>query len=65
MKPKNVTCGTMRHMQLSHARQMDQPFFSNSVSMHNQACDHMSPMSMHALESKHVSPMIMHGNQTT
>ena len=44
---------------------MHQPFFSNSVSMHNQACDHMSPMSMHALEIKHVSPMIMHGNQTT
>ena len=44
---------------------MHEPFFSDLVSMHDQTCNHVSPMSMHNLKSKHASPTIAHGNQTT
>ena len=44
---------------------MHELIFSNSASVHDQTCDHMSPMSMHDLKSKCMSPMSMHGDQTT
>ena len=46
-------------------KMMHEPFFSNSASVHNQTCNHMSPMSMHNLKSKCTSPTIMHGDHTT
>ena len=44
---------------------MHEPFFSDSVSAHEQTCNHVSPMSTHYLKRKCASPMIAHGNQTT
>ena len=55
-----------RHVTDKNATEMKhEPFFSDSVSAHNQTCNRVSPMSMNNLKSKHTSPMIVHGDQTT
>ena len=44
---------------------MHELLVSDSLSTHDQMCDHMSPMSTHDPKGKRMTPTIMHGDQTT